>query len=421
MRTPVRTPAAADLPIGWGSPALRRATLGLAATQLVSWGVLFYGFAVVAPEITADLGWSETAVSGAFSLGLLANGLAAPTVARNLTTRGPKFVLTLGSILGIVGMLTFAGAHHLPVLYGAWVLIGLAMAATLYEPAMALLVALDPARSHRTLALVTVAGGLASTVFAPLGGVLVDRHGWRAALVFLGVAGGTVTAAIHACVLPPATTVVVAPEPAPRALLQTRPVRRLRVALLFEQAAIVATTVHFIGLLADRGTSVALAGGALGIMGLGKVAGRLLLLRPVVHRAPLPSLAAGSNLVQLAGLAVPLASAARPALFVSAAVVGAASGATTVLRPLLVVELVGAAPYAAVSAHLQRATTVARAGAPLALGGGAAALGWPLAWTLAIAAFGAAAAGYVRLAAGGIVTPEHVDGRDLRPGDRTGV
>ena len=31
---------------GWGSSALRRATLTLAISQLVSWGVLFYGFAV---------------------------------------------------------------------------------------------------------------------------------------------------------------------------------------------------------------------------------------------------------------------------------------------------------------------------------------------------------------------------------------
>ena len=58
-------------PTGWGGPALRRATGALAVTQLVSWGVLFYGFAVVAPDVTTDTGWPESLVAGAFSVGLL--------------------------------------------------------------------------------------------------------------------------------------------------------------------------------------------------------------------------------------------------------------------------------------------------------------------------------------------------------------
>jgi len=95
-------PAAPELLVGWGSPALRRATLSLAATQLVSWGVLLYGFAVVAPEVTADTGWPESVVAGAFSLGLLVAGLAAPTVATGLTRRGRQLVPTGGSLLGIV-------------------------------------------------------------------------------------------------------------------------------------------------------------------------------------------------------------------------------------------------------------------------------------------------------------------------------
>jgi MFS family permease len=154
---------------GWGSTALRRATLTLAISQLVSCGVLFYGFAVTSSAIRDDTGWSEGLVSGAFALGLLIAGLDAPPVARALAGHDPRLILTAGSLLGIVGMLGFAAAPTLIVLYLAWVVIGAAMAATLYEPVMAVLVALDPARRYRTLTVVTVAGGLASTVFAPVG------------------------------------------------------------------------------------------------------------------------------------------------------------------------------------------------------------------------------------------------------------
>ena len=66
----MRPEPAAAIPAtaGWGSTALRRATLTLAISQLVSWGVLFYGFAVTSSAIRDDTGWSEGLVSGAASV-----------------------------------------------------------------------------------------------------------------------------------------------------------------------------------------------------------------------------------------------------------------------------------------------------------------------------------------------------------------
>jgi len=382
--------------VRWGTPALRRATLTLAVTQLVSWGVLFYGFAVVAPEVTDTTGWSESVVSGAFSVGLVVAGVTAPFVATALARHDSRLVLGVGSVVGVLGMLGFAAAERVVTLYAAWIVIGLAMASTLYEPAMAVLVALDPTRRQRTLTTVTVAGGLASTVFAPLGGLLVDELGWRSALVVLALAGGALTVGLHALVLP-SSPVELRPAVVPRGeTVWTPAVRRLRVAMLFESAAVLATTAHLIGLLVDRSVTLAVAGAVLGVMGVGKVAGRLLLLGPLGRRS-LPGLAAACNAVQLVGLAVPLLTTASAALFVSAAVVGAASGATTVLRPLLVVELVGAGPFAQVNARLQRATTFARAGSPFVVGAGAAMLGWGPAWALTLMCFGVAADRYLRL------------------------
>lgn len=382
---------------GWGSPALRRATYTLAATQLVSWGVLFYGFAVVAPDVTADTGWSEPLVSGAFTLGLVVAGVAAPPVAAALAAHDPRLVLTAGSLVGTVGMVGFALAPHPAVLYLAWAAVGLAMAANLYEPAMAVLVAIDPARRHRTLAAITVAGGLASTVFAPLGSALTEALGWRSALLVLGLGGGLVTAGLHALALPPAHV-----HPADvRAPAEAAPpfdhrLRALRVALLFEQAAILGTTAHLIGLLVDRGVGLGLAAAALGVMGAGKVLGRLLLLGPVARRPPalLSSVVDGAQMV---GLAVPLVVTAPVALLPAMFLVGAGSGATTILRPLLVVDLVGAGAFAAVNARLQRATTLARASAPLVLGALVAMAGWSFAWVVMLAAFALATARFAAL------------------------
>jgi predicted MFS family arabinose efflux permease len=376
---------------------LRRTTLTLAIAQLVSWGVLFYGFAVVAPEITDDTGWSDGVVSGAFALGMLIAGFGAPPVARALARHDPRWVLTAGSIVGTLGMLGFAAAPSLPVLYLAWIVIGAAMAATLYEPAMAVLVALDPVRRHRTLAVVAIAGGLASTVFAPLAGWLVDSIGWRHAIAVLGVGGGVVTTVLHAVVLPAGvahgTETRVAHVPAPPVDV---PLRLMCSAVLFEQAAVIATSVYLISMLVDRGVGLGVASAALGVMGLGKVVGRVLLLGPVGTRSSI-ALAAGCAAAQLVGLALALAVTDAGVSFAAMVVVGAASGATTVLRPLIVVELVGAAAFSATNARIQRASTLARAASPLVLGVAATSLGWPIAWAMCLLAFAVAGGRYLEL------------------------
>ena len=82
-------PAAAET-LRSGPPELRRATAALATTQLVSWGVLYYAFAVVAPAMVHQPGWGTTAVSGAFSVGLLISGLSAPPVAAMFGWFGPR-------------------------------------------------------------------------------------------------------------------------------------------------------------------------------------------------------------------------------------------------------------------------------------------------------------------------------------------
>jgi predicted MFS family arabinose efflux permease len=381
-------------PLGWGTAGLRRATITLALAQLLSWGALFYGFGTVAPAITAETGWSTAVVAGAFSVGLLVSGLAAPGVARALGTRDPRSVLAAGSAVGIAGMLLFATATSIPFLYLAWIVIGLAMAATLYEPAVVVLVALDPARRRRSLTTLTVIAGLASTAFSPLGSWLTEGYGWRPATAILGVSAGVVTLVLHAGVLPPVRAAIARADLQPSATALADPrVRRLRAAVVLEQGAIVASGAHLIGLLVAGGVSLGTAGLVLGAVGIGKVPGRLLLLGPIL-RFGTARLAAGCNLLLLAALAVPLLSTTRPVLLAAGVTVGVASGPITVLRSLLLVELVGVAPFAAVSARLQRATTMARAGAPLALGALVTVAGWTWAWWLLLAALAAAAERY---------------------------
>jgi MFS family permease len=109
--------------------------------------------------------------------------------------------MTLGSALGSVLLLAWASVENLWVLYLAWIGIGLAMAATLYEPAFAVLAKWFERGLARALLLVTLAGGLASTIFLPLTAWLVGAQGWRGALLTLGAILALLTIPPHALVL----------------------------------------------------------------------------------------------------------------------------------------------------------------------------------------------------------------------------
>ena len=67
----------------------------------------------------------------------LTHYLGGRRAARQRIHGGTAFAQQGGLTVRFVGMMGFALATHPAVLYGAWIVIGLAMAATLYETAMA--------------------------------------------------------------------------------------------------------------------------------------------------------------------------------------------------------------------------------------------------------------------------------------------
>ena len=66
-----------------GTSARPRGLLpGLAVTETVSWGICYYGFAVLLPPMERDLGWSRATLVGAFTIAVIVSGLAAFPVGR---------------------------------------------------------------------------------------------------------------------------------------------------------------------------------------------------------------------------------------------------------------------------------------------------------------------------------------------------
>lgn len=351
---------------------LRRVLAVLCVTEIVSWGVLYYAFPVLAPGIAADTGWSIGTITAAFSLALVVSAIVGIPAGRWLDRLGPRLVMTTGSVLAVPAVVGIATARSLPWFFASWVLAGVAMAGVLYQPAFAALTRWWGPRRVTALTAVTLLAGLASTIFAPLTAALFEALGWRGTYLVLAAVLAVVTIPAHLFGLRGRW-----PDPDPEeqsengghdpdAVARSRPFLLLVAAIALGTFAAFAVVVNQVPLLIERGLSTTFAAWALGLGGLGQVLGRLgysrLTARTSVRARGVLILAVTAAATALLGLLPGPA-----ALLVAAAMLaGAARGVFTLLQATAVSDRWGAAHYGRLNGLLAAPAMVATALAPWA-------------------------------------------------------
>src|SRR5256714_2943941 len=139
-----------------------RAVLVLGVTQILAWGAIFYPPVLTLPLIAADRGWSTAFVMAGFSLALLVAGLVSPLVGRLIDRHGGHRVMPVGSLLAALGLVALAHIGH-PIIYLAvWMLLGMAIAASLYDAAFATLGRIFGTGARPPITALTLAGGFAT-------------------------------------------------------------------------------------------------------------------------------------------------------------------------------------------------------------------------------------------------------------------
>ncbi|WP_165989350.1 MFS transporter [Streptomyces sp. YIM 98790] len=354
-------------------PRPRAVLPALCVTQITGWGILYYAFPVLNPHITAGTGWPPTATTAAFSAALLVSALAGIPVGRAVDRHGPRAVMTAGSATGAAAVLAMAWAPGLPAFTAAWLLAGAAMAATFYQPAFAALTRWWGPDRLRALTILTLAGGLASTAFAPLTAALAAHHTWRTTYTLLALLLAAVTLPAHALALrapwpPPAAAPGGHHQAAPdtRTVTRSRPFLLLATALTLSGFALSAGVITLVPLLTERGVTATTAAWALGLGGAGQTLGRLL-YSPLARRT---GVTARTVLLLLAGAVTTAAVGLVPGpvllLIVAAVAAGLIRGNVTLLRATAVTDRWGTAHYGHRSAVLAAPVTIAGALAPAA-------------------------------------------------------
>lgn len=354
----------------------------LALGQTLIYAGCYYSFPALLPDLELATGWTKAELALGPTLAFLIMAVLTPFTGR-LVDRGlggemliwAPAVAALGVAgLGLVGSL--AGWLAL------WAVIGVAQAGSLYETCFAFLTRRLGDGARGAITRVTLVAGFAGTLAFPLGHWLGQVMGGQGALVAF--------AGLMALVVPLNAVAVRQLRRRERAefAVPPTPPGTLQAALrkpAFWMIAAAFTAVYLnhgvlityvLVLFADRGAAPGMAAIAASCIGPAQVAGRLMLLAAGARVTTGQATVASLGSVVLAGGVLWLAGAAPVLVFAFALAQGAGAGLMSILRPVLIAEVLGRSGFGVISGAVAVAPILASAAAP-SVGAGLLAFGGP--------------------------------------------
>ncbi|MEA9397276.1 MFS transporter [Lelliottia amnigena] len=325
------------------TPAVPRLlSLAAGSNQLINWGISFYMPGTFARAIATETGWSSPQIYLGLTVAMLVMAGVSPFVARLLACFGGQRVVMCGTLLISISCLIMAQSHALAGWYCAWLLAGVGMRLSLYDALFASLVNLYGQNARRMISRVTLAGGLASAIFWPLGAALLTIMSWREALLTYALFGLLSAALIR--VLPHQTLIVKA---TPKAPVATQPHARLNAWLYAAFISLITfvsngTSTHLPEFIANAGLPVTIGM----LWGIGQTGARLLDVMAGARLTP-------TQLMLITALAMPLCFllGISSSVFIESAAgfvlgYGAINGLVTIVKATLPLELFAPEDYA---------------------------------------------------------------------------
>jgi len=357
-----------------GAPVRVVGSLGTA--QTLAWASSYYLPAMLAAPMASDLGVATPTVYAAFSGAMVVSALVGPWAGQAIDRR---VVLVGTSLIFALGLAMLGSSHGLWSMAAAWLIIGVAMGAGLYEAAFSSLVRLYGHHARGAITGITLIAGFASTVGWPLSAWMETQFGWRNACygwACLHLLIGLPLNAWLPKLLPQAkherfaaadpTKLVSSPSPTPTT--ERHGYATALLAFVFAATWFISTAMatHLPRMLEATGATLAAAVAVGALIGPAQVAGRVLefgFLRRVhpLLSARLAALAhpAGVTVLLMAGTAM------AP---VFAILHGAGNGILTIAKGTLPLVLFGAQGYGARQGWLMMPARIAQAAAPFLFG-----------------------------------------------------
>ena len=263
-------------------------------------------------------------------------------------------------------------AHPLAYL-AVWVVLGIAMAANLYDAAFATLGRIFGAGARAPITALTLIAGFASTVSWPTTHILLDHVGWHGCYLIYAALLAFIAAPLHALALPrerfTAPMKPVGDAAAVPAVLPPYGLPFILVASAFATYAFVPSglSAHLLAIFARSGIDAGTVVWIGALFGPAQVGARVIEfafgrnLHPLwVARFALAMLLCAFAMLALLGMSVPVAT-------VFALMFGGANGLITITRGAVPLALFGASGYGRLMGRIAGPSLLVQAAAPLVM------------------------------------------------------
>ncbi len=359
-------------------PRTTHAVIALGVTQIIGWGTTFYLPALLSRPIAEALSLPVPWVWGAYCWAMLISGFLSRRIGALIDRLGAAPLMSGASLITAFALWVMASAGNGLTLWLAWTLIGLGMRAILYDGAFAALAALEGSGARRSISLLTLMGGLASTVFWPVSHLLLETVGWRDTLLIYAALNIAVCAPLHyffaGCVRQDAPRQQVSPSGADDSSSATPRVRpELAVVLIATAFAFHAfiwssLAVHMPALLQGFGLTAALAVAVASMLGPAQVVSRSAELFAQRWLSPLSLTIPVFAMLPIS--LVPLSLPGDPLILASVFVLsyGLSNGLLTILRGTLPLTIIGSRGYGELLGRIAGPALVVSALSPLVFG-----------------------------------------------------
>lgn len=332
-----------------------RPAIALGITQIMGYGALYYAYAILLPEMADDLGLSLTAIFGILSLGLFFGGALAPLAGRWTDRYGGRVVMTVGSLVAGIALVLLSFVTGPYGLFFAILLAEAAAMCVLYNVAFAAVARLDlTVPTQRSISIITLFGGVASTIFWPLTLWFYTRFGWEASWVILGIATLLISVPLHYYGLRGPLRDLDAPKqatsvdwPELRGEARKRGMFWMVVSFLFSGYLIGAVMTLWVTNVQDLGHSAALAAIAGAVIGPFKTVGRFFEMVVSRNMYPLVTYIMAMGLMLSGFVTLLIVGFTVPGIMLAAALYGMGDGIKTIARGTLPLALFGQRGYGA--------------------------------------------------------------------------
>ena len=346
--------------------------IGLGLSQIMGYGVLYYAYAILLPQMADPLGLTLAGIFGVLSVALFLGGFLSP-VAGILTDRyGGRFVMTGGALIAGLATMTVSLVEGRLGLFTSILLIEAAAMFVLYPVAFAAVARLDlSVTPQKSITIITLFGGVASTIFWPLTLLLYEAVDWRSTWIILGLSYLVVCVPLHwACLRGPERDMT-SPNPGTSqdwpelsGEARKRGMIWMVISFIFSGYLMGAVMTLWVTNVEDLGHSAAMAALAGAVIGPFKTVGRFLELFISRNLYPLVTYMLAMGLMLSGFLTLLAVGFTVPGVMLAAALYGMGDGIKTIARGTLPLALFGHKGYGARLGWINSASMAANASGP---------------------------------------------------------